>query len=681
MPSMRTAIPLLLAILISCTPLRAQPAGGPQPTPPPAGMAEFQRMKYGFFVHYVWGGDAYSATVNRDGSMPAGLDDLADRFDAKRFADDLAAMGIEYVVFTAFHAGMNVLYPSQAMEKWRPGHSARRDLLGDLIKACKAKNIAVLFYTHPRDGHDFSAGDQARTGWAPTGSADPDFKKFDRQKWNDFINDIYGELVDRYGNDIVGLYLDEGSGAADSQRVVDYPRLRKTITAKHPHLMMMQNDYGSLYSCDIGNQEIFYGKSFASPDGDSWNSYKIPISIVVGSIFWAAFPEGKDAPAQKSAKVGFNKWIHYSPEAMFRYTVLQAGTNTDGGGVLWAAGPYPGGGWETGVLDRMKATGKLVQAVAPSIKGTYPSTSYPTAPGKRIADLVWGVATQSPDGRTEFLHVLKAPAGSKSLSLPPPADGKRFSRGFLLRNSKPVTLKQTSAGLELALPAVDSWDRLDTVIALEVAPGSPPQDIALWRPFRASSLDGKSYPMLAVDGNPSTAWRSAPDDPAPSCYVDLGEVRPVSRIEIQGSLPSGAVLEAADNFEFSNARRLAVDPGAKTQELKIVRATYGAGQKSADVTGKLRAAAASGALSIKVENSLVGRDPAPNITKELKVEYILDGKPETATVGEDGTLTLGTAPAWAIELPEAVPARFLRISRKQPGVFSIAGMRVFGPAQ
>jgi hypothetical protein len=106
-------------------------------------------MKYGLFVHYVWGGDAYTVTVNPDGTKPAGLDDLADRFDANRFAAEVASMGVEYVVFTAFHANMNLLYPSPAMDRWLPGHSAKRDLLGDLIRACKRQRIAVLFYTHP----------------------------------------------------------------------------------------------------------------------------------------------------------------------------------------------------------------------------------------------------------------------------------------------------------------------------------------------------------------------------------------------------------------------------------------------------------------------------------------------------------------------------------------------------
>ena len=43
----------------------------------------FRSMKYGFFVHYVWGGEAYSATVNKDGSvtlrLPSSIGELSFR--------------------------------------------------------------------------------------------------------------------------------------------------------------------------------------------------------------------------------------------------------------------------------------------------------------------------------------------------------------------------------------------------------------------------------------------------------------------------------------------------------------------------------------------------------------------------------------------------------------------------
>jgi hypothetical protein len=667
MKKMKNALWILMAGLLLAPVCRAEKPG----------FAEFQKMKYGFFVHYVWGGSAYQATINRDGSMPAGLNDLADRFNAEQFAADLAAMRVEYVVFTAFHANMNTLFPSKVMEKWLPGHCSKRDLLGDMIKACKAKNIPVLFYTHPRDGHDCTPAEQARTGWVAGQSPNPDFNRWDKTKWNNFINEFYGELADRYGNDILGLYLDEGSAAADSDRVVDYPRLCKTVTANHPQLLLMQNDYGNLYACHIGNSEVFYNGSHGTPDGDQWQSAKKPISIVVGSIFWAAFAEGKNEPAQKSDKVGYNRWIQYTPEAMFRYTVLQAGACTDGGGVLWAAGTYPGGGWETGVLDRMKSTGSLVQAVAPAIKNTYPSTSYPTRPGTRIADLQWGVATRSPDDLREYLHVLKAPAGSSVLNLPPPADGKKFASAKLLKSGKPVRFTQSAAGLRIELPVGESWDPLDTVIALEVTADSPSVNMALWKPFRVSSLAGKHYGMLATDGDSGTAWVPSSGDQAPTGFVDLAQPRRFGKIEVVGSLPAGSRLEAAEDFGFTKAKSLATSGAVQGGRLEIVRATYGAGNTTADVTESVRAAVVGGELKVLADNSLAGRDPAPGVKKSLVVEYALNGTRNTGRADEGETLSLGKAAEWIVELPAPVTARFLRLRMPRTGSMAVAEIKVW----
>ncbi|MCU0797251.1 MAG: alpha-L-fucosidase [Akkermansiaceae bacterium] len=648
---------LLVASLLLLPPTYADP------------VADYRSMKYGFFVHYVWGGEAYSATINRDGSLPAGLDDLANRFDAEGFARDMAAMNVEYVLFTAWHADMNVLYPSKVMEKWRPGHSSKRDLIGDMIKACKARGIKVLLYTHPRDGHDFTDDDMARTGWHRGEGSNPDFNQWDKAKWNDFINEAYAELVDRYGRDILGLYLDEGSGAADSYRVVDYPRLRKTITAKHPHLLMMQNDYGSLYSCDIGNKEIFYHHGFDTPDGDQWTSYKIPITIVAGSIFWSAFPEGGSEPAHKSPKIGFNPWIQYTPEAMYRYTVLQVASNTDGGGTLWAAGPYAGGGWETGVLDRMKKTGDLIKRVERSIKNTYPSASYRTAPGTRISDLAWGVATRSIDDRIEYLHVLKPPAdGTRTLTLPPPSDGRKFSQAVLLESSKSVSLKQDETGLTLTLPSGSSWDRLNTVIALQVSPDSPDTNMALWKGARASShRDNPTHPAMATDGNPVTSWVSDPQDGAPWLALDLGTSRAIGRVELQGAFQTGDRVVASQDWSFSQPEILASFVASPGPTLEILSATYGAGELRVDLTEKLRPMVTAGSLRAMVGNGFAGGDPAPNQPKELRVEYKLGGDPSTVVVKEDQLLAIGDSPSWKINLDAKPSFRHLRVERATAG--------------
>ena len=74
-------------------------------------------------------------------------------------------MRAQYVQFTAWHANMNALYPSKVLQRRLPGHCSRRDVIADLIRAVRAKNIRLILYIHPSDGHDFSRADQDRVGW------------------------------------------------------------------------------------------------------------------------------------------------------------------------------------------------------------------------------------------------------------------------------------------------------------------------------------------------------------------------------------------------------------------------------------------------------------------------------------------------------------------------------------
>lgn len=420
------------------------------------GIANFRRMKYGFFTHYTWSGFIQDGTRNPDGSFPAGLDDVANRFDAAGFANDLQSMGVEYVIFTAWHANLNCLWPSVKVNQWLSGHTSQRDLLGEMIDAVKAKGIHVLFYTHPRCGHGLSQADQIATGWNGTIGDQPDYSVFDRLKWNNFINDLYGEFIDRYGSKIDGLFIDEGSVIGDSWTVVDYPRLRQTIKSRQPDLLMMQNFWGSNYSSDIGATEInYWGAWVPGTDPDNWPATARPMSMVMAENWYATLPPGSAA-------------THYNPTEMFRLTVLRAGVNsTEGGGINWAAGPYPGGGWETGVLAEMQQIGAWLGPIRRSICNTYPSQSWITPPNSTINSLTAGiVATRAADDNTEFIHVLRAPAGS-SLVVPAPADGRGYKSASLLSTGHPVAIARNRDGsLAFTLQGTDTWDPCDTVIAL-----------------------------------------------------------------------------------------------------------------------------------------------------------------------------------------------------------------------
>jgi hypothetical protein len=428
------------------------PAGQPAVAAPAASAApDFSSLKYGIFVHYVPG-----LTTDKNGVVVNDIDQLASQFDAQGFANDVASFGVQYVKFTAWHKGMFPLYPSARMTAWRgSGTSASIDLIGQMIDAVRAKGIAVMLYTHPRDGHDMSSADQTATGWGSGAGTSPipDPATFNFTKWNDFINDIYGELLDRYGSRISAIYLDEGDGNPQDSQVVDYPRLRATIKSKAPSIVIEQNYYGTVHTADTPDHEYDKWGAFSSNDGSTWVADKYEsISSVVSSSWFTTVPSTTPTTTWSAADI-------------FRYTVLEAGTNVTGGGVGWAAGVYPGGGWEYGFATTMRSVNALLAPVRSSVVDTYPSPSWPTADQSTVGSLSWGVATRSADNMTTYLHVLKAPTGS-TLSISAPADGRIFSDVRLLASGAAVAVTQSASGVSVTLPAGTPWDGTDTVIAL-----------------------------------------------------------------------------------------------------------------------------------------------------------------------------------------------------------------------
>ena len=406
----------------------------------------WKRMKYGLFVHYVNDGNGHT-TLNMDGSPNAGADDLADRFDPQGFADDVASMGVEYLIFTAWHSNFHPLFNSAAVEHVPPNERPRiktpkNDMLGRMVAAVRAKGVRVLFYSHP--------GQQLFWG----------------EEWNRFMEEIYGEMVDRY--DIDGFYVDENDPGGNSQNHIDFHRIERAVRWRKPDAVMIQNFYGNLYAFDSAIGESGPASPNLSPNV-AWTMAN-PYAQVISKTWSAQVPK---VPTPTPA-------VTRSPEGIFRATVVGAGSCVEGGGWAWAAGPFPGNGmwtnpatgetkfvgrWEEGVLEAMQKAGTYIAPIAESIKDTYPSTSW--QPQGSIDQLPWGVATRSPDGQTEYIHVLK-PQPDRYLTLPPPNDGKTFAKARLLPGGKPVKLDQSATGLRLTLSDGESWNPLDTVIAMEV---------------------------------------------------------------------------------------------------------------------------------------------------------------------------------------------------------------------
>lgn len=382
--------------------------------------ADWKSLKYGIFSHYVWNGYGMTAfRPNEDGSVAKTIDELAHAFDVANYVNQLLEAKAQYVVFTAWHSGTCPLFPSAAMKKWAPNRTScpQRDLLGELLDECRKRGLPAFFYCHP---------------YQPV--AEPH---------NDWINDLFAELIDRYGDRLHGLWIDENFQDCTQDKVVDYPRLMRTIKERNPDLILTHNNGGfQSYGVDEGVQEV------------QWE-----------------FHEGRDSSVYQI----FSQTAK-SPEDMLITTAIQAAANRMGGGIQWSIDALGGGGEKKGGLDPaarpiLDGFVKLFTPISESIHGTEASTSFlPPYRGVvvRYADLTWGVATKSADDRKEYLHVLKAPQGN-ALQLPPPVDGKVFSRARLLDGGQALSLQQSNRGIRIMLPKGIEWKKTNTVIVMDVA--------------------------------------------------------------------------------------------------------------------------------------------------------------------------------------------------------------------
>ncbi len=82
------------------------------------------------------------------------------------------------------------------------------------------------------------------------------------------------------------------------------------------------------------------------------------------------------------------------------------------------------------------------------------------------------------------------------------------------------------------------------------------------------------------------------------------------------------------------------DDHERNGQLNIVQATYGAGDRTQDVTARLRSLVRDGRLQIRADNGTMGSDPAHGDHKTLWVAYSTGGSPHRVSVAEGGQLSI-----------------------------------------
>lgn len=433
----------------------------------------YESMRYGFFIHYI-----APATFYKDGTKVTDVNEAADNFDVDGFVNDVVATGVEYIIFTAWHYKMVPLYPSEVTKKYRPEMYVKRDLLGEIIDGLKDNGVKVILYTHPRDGHDFEEHDQIRCGWGAgvlEGTRDtPNFDNFDYKKWSGFVLEQYGELFERYGTRIDGIWVD-GMGPGKfvfgihrsypyEYPIVDYVALRQLAKKINPDIAIIHNGYGYQYTTDFIMPESFFDYERTHRDTGDWPACDKAMAL--------CFTEGGWSCSGKYGEGG----AYIDKDGLLRYMIFQM-TSASAGGICLAAGPYCGGGWDKDVMEYMTDYGRQLHRLGEGVKNIIPSTSWQTVSGDTLNSKKYVFACSSRDKKYEYIHIMKTPADG-IIRLGKSADGARIAYpASMTKNVKVKDFIQNEDGVSFRIEGTP--DEVDTIIRFK-RENNPNADVWEW---------------------------------------------------------------------------------------------------------------------------------------------------------------------------------------------------------
>lgn len=148
--------------------------------------------RWGIMLHWIAPGPAA-----KSGKRRTGLNDAVDHFDLDRLISQVSGTGISWVIFTIGQNSGFYASPNQYLDSIAgPGRTSSRDLVLELAKALRAKNVALIAYA-PGEIKAVKALHSA-FGW------DPANQDAFQQRYTQFLR----EYSERYGEYCAGWWID-----------------------------------------------------------------------------------------------------------------------------------------------------------------------------------------------------------------------------------------------------------------------------------------------------------------------------------------------------------------------------------------------------------------------------------------------------------------------------------------
>jgi len=361
---------------------------------------EFEGFRFGIFLH--WGiyaefaqGEWYLQTGELDGQEYAKAASCFYplRFDAQEWVKAFREAGAKYVTFTSrHHDGFSMWPTKESKYNIMDATPFKRDVVGELAKACADQGISLHLYYSTLDWHrtDYPLG---RTGLKTGRTMQPDFDHYMQ-----FMKNQCRELLTQYPN-VDALWFD-GNWDHDEDSVPFNWRMPEFYSYLHslkPSVLLGNNHHS----------DIIEGEDYQMFERD------VPGENTAG------YSEGQkisQLPLEMCQTMN-GAWgykvkdqNYKSVDELVRLIVRCA---SKGANLLLNIGPQPNGELPRAAINRLHGIGQWMQA--------YGETIYNTRRGP-IEEMQWGVTTvlpanaqQRPAGKTYpkdlvFLHVLERSA-------------------------------------------------------------------------------------------------------------------------------------------------------------------------------------------------------------------------------------------------------------------------------
>lgn len=251
-------------------------------------------LPYGFFFHWN------SKSMPKAGE-PLAYEEAVNRFDAERFARTVNECGGKLVFFTTSWAEYYFPAPIQTIDSILPGRTTKRDLVADLSEALGKYGIRLILYYHV--GH----GD--KEWW--------DKQHYTRNDAGDLfanVEKIVGEVSQRYGSRLAGLWMDDGIGYYPNG--ASFERIAKVAKSGNKDLAICFNSWILPKLTDF--QDYYAGELGLSPESAGIDDPYLPLDG--DGLFHGGPQDGLQATFSGTLEPG--DWTHIYKDSIIGDPVL-----------------------------------------------------------------------------------------------------------------------------------------------------------------------------------------------------------------------------------------------------------------------------------------------------------------------------------------------------------------------